>query len=108
MWHEIGHKIDLLLGLTDKAGHTYDAEFKHVLDRKYPDGFLNHYRLDELQPEGIAEFLKEYMHDRAEAVSPACAGMIPSVSARLPRMSCEPRMRGDDPRLAAPDKLGSM
>lgn len=67
MWHEIGHKIDLLLGLTDKAGHTYDAEFKHVLDRKYPDGFLNHYRLDELQPEGIAEFLKEYMHDRAEA-----------------------------------------
>ena len=67
MWHEIGHKIDLLLGLTDKAGHTYDAEFKRVLDRKYPDGFLNHYRLDELQPEGIAEFLKEYMHDRAEA-----------------------------------------
>ena len=67
MWHEIGHKIDLLLGLTDKAGHTYDAEFKHVLDRKYPDGFLNHYRLDELQPEGIAEFLKEYMHDRTEA-----------------------------------------
>ena len=67
MWHEIGHKIDLLLGITDKAGHTYDAEFKHVLDRKYPDGFLNHYRLDELQPEGIAEFLKEYMHDRAEA-----------------------------------------
>lgn len=67
MWHEIGHKIDLLLGLTDKAGHTYDAEFKRVLDRKYPDGFLNHYRLDELQPEGIAEFLKEYMYDRAEA-----------------------------------------
>lgn len=67
MWHEIGHKIDLLLGLTDKAGHTYDAEFKRVLDRKYPDGFLNHYRLDELQPEGIAEFLKEYMHDHAEA-----------------------------------------
>lgn len=67
MWHEIGHKIDLLLGLTDKSGHTYDAEFKRVLDRKYPDGFLNHYRLDELQPEGIAEFLKEYMHDRAEA-----------------------------------------
>lgn len=67
MWHEIGHKIDLLLGLTDKVGHTYDAEFKRVLDRKYPDGFLNHYRLDELQPEGIAEFLKEYMHDRAEA-----------------------------------------
>lgn len=67
MWHEIGHKIDLLLGLTDKAGHTYDAEFNHVLDRKYPDGFLNHYRLDELQPEGIAEFLKEYMHDRTEA-----------------------------------------
>lgn len=67
MWHEIGHKIDLLLGLTDKAAHTYDAEFKRVLDRKYPDGFLNHYRLDELQPEGIAEFLKEYMHSRAEA-----------------------------------------
>lgn len=67
MWHEIGHKIDLLLGLTDKSGHTYDAEFKRVLDRKYPDGFLNNYRLDELQPEGIAEFLKEYMHDRAEA-----------------------------------------
>ena len=67
MWHEIGHKIDLLLGLTDKAGHTYDAEFERVLDRKYPDGFLNHYRLDEMQPEGIAEFLKEYMHDRAEA-----------------------------------------
>lgn len=67
MWHEIGHKIDLLLGLTDKAGHTYDAEFWHVLDRKYPDGFLNHYRLDEMQPEGIAEFLKEYMYDRAEA-----------------------------------------
>lgn len=67
MWHEIGHKIDLLLSLTVKAGHTYDAEFKRVLDRKYPDGFLNHYRLDELQPEGIAEFLKEYMHDRAEA-----------------------------------------
>lgn len=67
MWHEIGHKIDLLLGLTDKAGHTYDAEFWHVLDRKYPGGFLNHYRLDEMQPEGIAEFLKEYMHDRAEA-----------------------------------------
>lgn len=67
MWHEIGHKIDLLLGLTDKAGHTYDAEFWHVLDRKYPDGFLNHYRLDELQPEGIAEFLKEYMRDQAEA-----------------------------------------
>lgn len=67
MWHEIGHKIDLLLGLTDKAGHAYDAEFKRVLDRKYPDGFLNHYRLDELQPEGIAEFIKEYMHDRAEA-----------------------------------------
>lgn len=67
MWHEIGHKIDLLLGLTDKAGHTYDAEFKRVLDRKYPDGFLNHYRLDEMQPEGIAEFLKEYMHDHTEA-----------------------------------------
>ena len=79
MWHEIGHKIDLLLGLTDKAGHTYDAEFKHVLDRKYPDGFLNHYRLDELQPEGIAEFLKEYMHD-------------------------QPRMRGDDP---APSLISS-
>lgn len=67
MWHEVGHKIDQLLGLTKKAGRQFDREFLAVLNRKYEDGFLNHYRADELQPEGIAEFMKEYMDDPAKA-----------------------------------------
>lgn len=67
LWHEIGHKVDSLLGLTQKAGRRFDREFLKVLNRKYEDGFLNHYRADELQPEGIAEFMKEYMRDPAQA-----------------------------------------
>lgn len=67
MWHEIGHKVDSLLGLTQKAGRRFDREFLKVLNRKYEDGFLNHYRADELQSEGIAEFMKEYMRDPAQA-----------------------------------------
>lgn len=66
LWHEIGHKVDSLLGLTQKAGRRFDREFLKVLNRKYEDGFLNHYRADELQPEGIAEFMKEYMRDPAQ------------------------------------------
>ena len=67
MWHEIGHKVDQYLGISNKAGDAYNQEFMHVLDRKYPDGFLHHYRLDEVPSEGAAEFMKEYMMDRDKA-----------------------------------------
>ena len=95
LWHEVGHKVDSLLGLTEKAGRRFDGEFLAVLNRKYKDGFLNHYRADELQPEGIAEFMKEYMMSpvRAERDFPTFArfwqeevGKNKDLSARVQEM----------------------
>ena len=66
LWHEVGHRIDNYLKLADRIGHRFDSEFNAVLSRKYNGDFLAHYRADEAIPEGIAEFLKEYMDDPAQ------------------------------------------
>ena len=63
LWHEVGHRIDSYLKLADRIGHRFDSEFDAVMNRKYNGHFLDHYRADELVPEGIAEFVKEYMND---------------------------------------------
>ena len=43
----------------------------------------------------------------AKVVSPACAGMIPVYSLTCRMISCEPRMRGDDPFFAVGSLLES-
>lgn len=59
MWHEIGHKVDQYLGLSDKAGMKYLGEFTRALSEKYGGDIP--YRTDQFAPEGIAEFMKTYM-----------------------------------------------
>ena len=59
MWHEIGHKVDQYLGLSDKAGMKYLGEFTKALSEKYGGNIP--YRSDQFAPEGIAEFMKTYM-----------------------------------------------
>lgn len=65
MWHEIGHKVDQYLGLSDKAGMKYLGEFTKALSEKYNGNIP--YRADQFAPEGIAEFMKTYMTKSEDA-----------------------------------------
>lgn len=60
--HEIGHTVDAALGLRGKAGN-FDNEFRRVVQ----DRFGNAYKPSEYRSEGIAEFMHDFLTNKAKA-----------------------------------------
>ena len=62
MWHEIGHKLDDVFGLSQSYDH---AEANAAMQRKYGNNVP--YQANDIPGEGVAEFVKEYMNDPQKA-----------------------------------------